>query len=376
MGHLFPLSALLMFHLGAGSKLAVLLVLHGTTGSFARNLQRLMVTGSTPPLDLVHLLRAAYSPYEPYKQRYGELEKTQLESTVSGMDLRKAAVRGFGQRGVELSAAVRRMEASVPALIVALEASVDRCLDFTGGSESLELVRALDDALALYISRLLDCLRSLRPVCGLAAAQETLKQGQGQPSQGPQQGGVSEGTPGADRGGGASGLGASAGVGAIEEEEEWSIIQGTLQLLSVSERLGTRSSMFEASLRASISRLSERLVSLVHISSENQQDSQSGTDSSSGPASGPSVGSPPVALGAGVPGLGGPSGQGQGQAQGGVLPLAVLEARLVAYVGASTAVGPSSPSGHSSLTSSGTPDVDMALVRLATMPEKLQRLMR
>jgi hypothetical protein len=61
---------------------------------------------------MVHL--AGTSPYLMRCFRYGELERIQLLGELSALDLRGAVSRGFGQRGVELSETVRRMEASIP----------------------------------------------------------------------------------------------------------------------------------------------------------------------------------------------------------------------------------------------------------------------
>ena len=48
-------------------------------------------------------------------------------------------------------------------------------------------------------------------------------------------------------------------VDLISNEEEWSIVQGALQILTVADNLTSRSSVFEASLRATLARLSTTL---------------------------------------------------------------------------------------------------------------------
>ena len=90
-----------------------------------------------------------------------------LSREISGVDLRGAVTHGIGAQGIELSETVRRMEESILQVIVLLEAVVERCINFTGGSEADELILALDDIMLQYISSLQETLRSLRSVCGL-----------------------------------------------------------------------------------------------------------------------------------------------------------------------------------------------------------------
>ena len=45
----------------------------------------------------------------------------------------------------------------------------------------------------------------------------------------------------------------------VEEEEEWAVVQGALQLLIVADRLATRAAVFEASLRAGLGQVGEQL---------------------------------------------------------------------------------------------------------------------
>ncbi|XP_062096076.1 conserved oligomeric Golgi complex subunit 7-like [Humulus lupulus] len=84
-------------------------------------------------------LKAVYSPFESFKQRYGQMERAILSSEIAGVDLRGAVTRGVGAQGIELSETVRRMEESIPHIIVLLETAVERCINFTGGSETDEL---------------------------------------------------------------------------------------------------------------------------------------------------------------------------------------------------------------------------------------------
>lgn len=158
-----------------------------------------------------------------------------MSSEISRIDLRGAVPRGIGAQGIELSETVRRMEESVPQVIILLEAAVERCMNFTGGSEADELIITLDEIMLQYISMLQETLKSLRSVCGIDSS------GQGDSGQ---------------RKDGPDKRDAVKIVDMVSEEEEWSIVQAALQILTVSDCLSTRSSVFEASLRSTLARLS------------------------------------------------------------------------------------------------------------------------
>ncbi|KAK6250445.1 hypothetical protein SCA6_004450 [Theobroma cacao] len=222
--------------------LEALIELHNMTGIYARNIQHLFSESDLRVL--MDTLKAVYFPYESFKQRYGQMERAILSSEISGVDLRGAVTRGVGAQGIELSETVRRMEESIPQVIVLLEAAVERCISFTGGSEADELILALDDIMLQYISTLQETLKSLRAVCG-----------------------VDHNNMGFDKKEGAQN---SRKVDLISNEEEWSIVQGALQILTVADCLTSRSSVFEASLRATLARLSTSLSVSVFGSSLDQ----------------------------------------------------------------------------------------------------------
>ncbi|CAN6565117.1 unnamed protein product [Malus baccata var. baccata] len=117
--------------------LEALIELHNMTQTFARNIQHLFSESDLRVL--MDTLKAVYLPYDSFKQRYGHMERAILSAEISGVDLRGAVTRGVGAQGIELSEAVRRMEESIPQVIVLLEAAVERCISFTGGSEADEL---------------------------------------------------------------------------------------------------------------------------------------------------------------------------------------------------------------------------------------------
>uniref|UniRef100_A0ACD5ZEV4 Uncharacterized protein n=1 Tax=Avena sativa TaxID=4498 RepID=A0ACD5ZEV4_AVESA len=211
--------------------LIALIELHNMTGTFARNIQQLF---SESDLGVVlNTLKAIYTPYETFRLRYGQMERAVLSAAMASIDIRGAISRGVGAQGIELSETVRRMEESIPQMIVLLEAAVERCISLTGGSEADELVLALDDIMLQFISNLQETLKSLRMICGLDnnAHSEASKKDAGlEKKEAPR-------------------------LVDVSEEEEWSIVQGALQVLTVADCLTSRTSVFEASLRATLARI-------------------------------------------------------------------------------------------------------------------------
>ncbi|KAG6600174.1 Conserved oligomeric Golgi complex subunit 7, partial [Cucurbita argyrosperma subsp. sororia] len=230
--------------------LEALIDLHNMTGTFARNIQHLFSESDVNIL--TNTLKAVYFPFEAFKQRYGQMERAILSSEIAEVDLRGAVTRGVGAQGIELSETVRRMEESIPQVILFLEAAVERCISFTGGSEADELLLALDDVMLQYISSLQETLKSLRVVCGIDQSSDGI--------------GIKKET-GLDKKDG------TRKVDSASNEEEWSIVQGTLQILTVADCLTSRSSVFEASLRATLARLSTTLSVSVFGSSLDQNQS-------------------------------------------------------------------------------------------------------
>ncbi|XP_031268112.1 conserved oligomeric Golgi complex subunit 7 [Pistacia vera] len=232
--------------------LEALIELHNMTGTFARNIQHLF--SESDVRILIDTMKAVYIPYDIFKQRYGQMERAILSSEIAGVDLRGAVTRGVGAQGIELSETVRRMEESIPQVIVLLEAAVERCISFTGGSEADELILALDDIMLQYISTLQELLKSLRAVCGVDNVGDGV---------------TSKKEMGVDKKEGTQ----NARKVDISNEEEWSIVQGALQILTVADCLTSRSSVFEASLRATLARLSTTFSLSVFGSSLDQNQS-------------------------------------------------------------------------------------------------------
>ncbi|KAL6541740.1 Golgi transport complex subunit 7 [Orobanche gracilis] len=238
--------------------LEALIDLHNITGSFARNIQHLFSDSDLHVL--LDTLKAVYLPYETFKQRYGQMERGLLCGGIAGLDLRGFSTRIIGVQGVELSETVRRMEESIPQVILLLEAATERCIGFTGGSEADELILALDDVTLQYISTLQGNLKSLRAVCGVDTALDTLEARKETGSD------RKEAAPHARK------------LDFMSNEEEWSFVQGALQILTVSDCLTSRVSVFEASLRSTLVRLSTNLSLSVHGSSLDQNQSHASDD--------------------------------------------------------------------------------------------------
>ncbi|GFP88241.1 conserved oligomeric golgi complex subunit 7, partial [Phtheirospermum japonicum] len=242
--------------------LEALIELHNITGSFSRNIQHLFSDSDLHVL--LDTLKAVYNPYETFKQRYGQMERGVLSGGIAGFDLRGVSTRIIGVQGVELSETVRRMEETIPQVILLLEAATERCMSFTGGSEADELILALDDVTIQYISALQGNLKSLRAVCGVDVAVDTV--------------GAKKDT-GSDRKETAS---HARKVDFMSNEEEWSFVQGALQILTVSDCLTSRISVFEASLRSTLARLRTNLSLSIHGSSLDQNQSHLADDDGSG----------------------------------------------------------------------------------------------
>ncbi|KAL6345579.1 hypothetical protein AAG906_017308 [Vitis piasezkii] len=157
---------------------------------------------------------------------------------------------------IELNETVKRMEESIPQVILFLDEAVERCISFTGGSE-------IDDIMLQYISTLQETLKSLRAVCGVDT-------GDGGGTKKEMVSDRKEGTHNARK------------VDLISNEEEWSIVQGALQILTVADCLTSRSAVFEASLKATLARLSTSLSLSVFGSNLDQNQSHVASDDGNG----------------------------------------------------------------------------------------------
>lgn len=234
--------------------LEALIELHNMTGVFARNVQHLFSESDVQVL--VRTLKAVYSPYETFKLKYGKMEHAILSNEISGINIRGAVARGLGAQGIELSETVRRMEESIPQVIMFLEAAVERCTNFTGGSEVHELILVLDDIMLQYLSNLQDTLKSVRSIYGVDNISQSDQKKEG----------------------------AAHIVDMVSEEEEWSIVQGALQILTVADCLTSRTSVFEASLRATLARIGTTLSISVPGLSLDQSNEANGEQSETGVA--------------------------------------------------------------------------------------------
>ncbi|KAF3619249.1 hypothetical protein FXO38_33009 [Capsicum annuum] len=73
------------------------------------------------------------------------MERAVLSGEIARLDLREVVVTLEGVQGVELSETVRRIEESIPQVILLLEAAVKRCINFTSSSGVDELILVLND---------------------------------------------------------------------------------------------------------------------------------------------------------------------------------------------------------------------------------------
>lgn len=243
--------------------LKALIELHNLTGSFARNIQHLFSDSNQHVL--LDTLKAVYLPYETFKQRYGQMERGVLSGGIAGLDLRGVSTRIIGVQGVELSETVRRMEESIPQVILLLEAATERCISFTAGSELDELILALDDVTLQYITTLQGNLKALRAVCGVDVAVDNV---------------VGKKETGSDRKEAAASH--ARKVDLMSNEEEWSFVQGALQILTVADCLTSRISVFEASLKSTLARLSTNLSFSAYGSNVDQDQSHLDDNDGSG----------------------------------------------------------------------------------------------
>ena len=97
-----------------------------------------------------------------------------------------------------------------------------------------------------YISTLQEILKSLRAICGVDATAGDVG---------------SKKELGLDRKEG------TRKAESISNDEEWSYVQGSLQILTIADCLTSRSTVFEASLRATLARLSTTCLNqyIVHV---------------------------------------------------------------------------------------------------------------
>ncbi|KAM3202158.1 hypothetical protein P3L10_029782 [Capsicum annuum] len=84
------------------------------------------------------------------------MERAVLSGEIARLDLREVVVTLEGVQGVELSETVRRIEESIPQVILLLEAAVKRCINFTSSSGVDELILVLNDVMLQYIYTFID----------------------------------------------------------------------------------------------------------------------------------------------------------------------------------------------------------------------------
>lgn len=173
------------------------------------------------------------TPLEDHVRQYGELERSRLASELGMVDLSE----GSGLEGTS-----RRLTDSVPAAVGILEGAVQRCISFTGGTESDALLKVLDDALLEYLNKLAALVKRLRKLLGLDAPKSS-------------GGGAGKaGGPGAAQAG--STADGEEGPPATLGDEH---VQGSLALLTVGAMLVSRHNTFEATVRSHLADVRTKL---------------------------------------------------------------------------------------------------------------------
>eukprot|EP00798_Chlamydomonas_sp_ICE-L_P024174 gene24174-9763_t len=169
---------------------------------------------SSPPLERQAVMRLLFSPVEEKIAVYGTMEQSLLHTEMLHLLPDDPPATSPDTDGAEATdATVRMLAAASKASFQSLKTSLDRCLALTGGSELLELVRAVDLELTTLISRMQSHVNALRQRQARALSADS-----------------------------------SAGGGLTEEE-----IGSTLRLLLVAAELSDGLNKLEAQFRTTIS---------------------------------------------------------------------------------------------------------------------------
>eukprot|EP00899_Mesostigma_viride_P002758 jgi/Mesvir1/12483/Mv10242-RA.1 len=203
--------------------------------------------------------------------------------------------------GEDLGDVVSRISASIPSVLSTLEGAIARCIAFTGGVEAEALLRSLDDVMLRYIGGLFELLRAVRSSCqlhpskfpgstggptGRKSTSEEHSTGSRQGAEGGagagdarprgdgaggkrgadkggegDKGGYKQAVLHRDPGGSAAGEDSEDGEGEREGENDWSLVQGVVQLLGVASSLCSRVAVFEMTLRGTLGDLYLKLAS-------------------------------------------------------------------------------------------------------------------
>mmetsp|Transcript_5146 Transcript_5146/g.8490 ORF Transcript_5146/g.8490 Transcript_5146/m.8490 type:complete len:941 (-) Transcript_5146:66-2888(-) len=256
-------------------------------------------------LDMIVL--ASTQPYVPYQRDYRALESAHLSHHLSDY--------ATTQDGDGLQDNVRAAEESVGRVFNVLTFAVDRCIEFTGGTEAEALADAVTEFFGQYTTRLFGVIKRVRRLCHLdpdlpvkhlqqplaSSVPSSSSGGLAQPSSGPgSNSGISvAGTPqgagagagpgtgagaGGDvglsssasnkppssmkKGGAGAGAGTGTGTGAggpsapHQHEHDWSEFQASLQLLSAGRSIVARLHQLDSLIRTRL--LEQRDVLLPH----------------------------------------------------------------------------------------------------------------
>mmetsp|Transcript_24524 Transcript_24524/g.33821 ORF Transcript_24524/g.33821 Transcript_24524/m.33821 type:complete len:803 (+) Transcript_24524:165-2573(+) len=229
----------------SSDSLGALMQAHQAAVAFGRDLRQVLVSPSSVPSatpasasTILAVLSLVFSPFEPHKQQYGELERRQLAAEVQALDLSLTA---------DLHSVINRMSVAVSGVATLLSVAVERCLAFTGGTEVNSLLQALDEVVYQFISSLSSLLASLRlqllpaSLCVPPPALST----------------HSPEKEGADQ--------VEYQVEDQPEEETAEVVQEALLLVGISSSLLAQLGAFEATLRNTLVDLHGRLTNLTRL---------------------------------------------------------------------------------------------------------------
>eukprot|EP01114_Cavostelium_apophysatum_P016213 TRINITY_DN455_c0_g1_i1.p1 TRINITY_DN455_c0_g1~~TRINITY_DN455_c0_g1_i1.p1 ORF type:complete len:742 (+),score=173.09 TRINITY_DN455_c0_g1_i1:323-2548(+) len=191
----------------SGHLLEDLISLFGQTVDFSRSVLA-VITSGVSDLSAVEAAKIAiFEPYFTYQLDYPNLEKKQLSKDLEKLKPSRAV----------FAKTINNIDHSVSKLFLAVESSVDRCVQFTSGSEGEGLVRTLNEILGDYIQHLFALLQHLREQAHLdtpTAGSDTKPSGY--------------------------------------STANWSYFQGALQLLQIVNKIAGRLGTFEHTLRTNL----------------------------------------------------------------------------------------------------------------------------
>jgi len=197
--------------------LQALISLYTTTKDFHRSLLFLNALNITKEqtqfVTKAAIIGSIYAPYITRQLNYSNLQKIDLKSQL----------QAILPKGGDFPESIAAIDNSVPKLFILLETALQRCLDFTEGSEAEALISILSDTLMEYLAHLNMRLIDLRQMANLDPSKPGVKPKPQQASHN-------------------------------EHFHDWedSYFQGALQLLEVVEKITSRLLNFEENVKLTL----------------------------------------------------------------------------------------------------------------------------